>query len=104
MGCTSKIITNLPLMTNEKLYSYGEILKRYEDVVSAFREVELKGATMPYTSVNGNMFSFLSKDGRLGLRMSAEDRNAFIEKFETSLLESHGIVLKEYVTVPEKIL
>src|SRR5207247_6086960 len=48
-----------------KKHSYPEtrILKRYEEIISAFPEVELKGVSMPYTAVNGNMFSFLSKEG-----------------------------------------
>ena len=59
---------------------------------------------MPYTSVNGNMFSYLDASGSLALRLSASDRSDFIERFATRLHEAHGIVQKEYVTVPDALL
>jgi hypothetical protein len=59
---------------------------------------------MPYTSVNGHMFSYLDKEGRLALRLSTVDREAFIARFATSLHEAHGIVHKEFVTVPDDLL
>ncbi len=55
---------------------------------------------MPYTSLNGNMFSYLDKDGNLGLRLPKEIREDFIKKYKTTLCEAHGSVLKEYVLVP----
>jgi hypothetical protein len=58
---------------------------------------------MPYTSVNGNMFSFLAPDGTLALRLPSEQREAFIKKHKTALMEQHGTVLKEYVRVPESV-
>ena len=45
---------------------------------------------MPYTSVNGHMFSFLTPDGSLALRLAAPDREAFIERYRTGLHEAHG--------------
>ena len=38
-------------------------LEFYEHLVATQPAVERKGATMPYTSVNGHMFSFLTKEG-----------------------------------------
>jgi len=58
---------------------------------------------MPYTSVNGNMFSYL-QDGHLVLRLPAEERTAFLDRYDTRLHETHGIVQKEYVTVPAALL
>jgi TfoX-like protein len=76
----------------------------YDRLVAAVAEVERKGATMPYTSVNGNMFSYLDASGSMALRLSATGRAAFIEQYETTLHEAYGIVQKEYVTVPAKVL
>ena len=75
----------------------------YEKLVATIPAIELKGATMPYTSCNGHMFSFLDKDGNLGLRLAASERNEFINKYKTKLCEAHGTVLKEYVLVPENL-
>jgi TfoX/Sxy family transcriptional regulator of competence genes len=67
-------------------------------------EVERKGATMPYTSHNGHMFSFLTKDGKLALRLPAEEREEFLQKYGTKLVEQYGRVMKEYVEVPDELL
>ncbi len=76
----------------------------YEKVVATIPEVERKGASIPYTSHNGNMFSALHQPGIMALRLSALDREAFLAKFNSKLFESYGIVQKEYVTVPDDLL
>ena len=76
----------------------------YDRVVAAVPEIDRKGASMPYTSVNGNMFSYLDGAGVMALRLSAADRAAFIERFATGLHEAHGVVQKEYVSVPAAVL
>lgn len=48
----------------------GDKLVLYESLVSTRPDIERKGATMPYTSLNGHMFSFLTKEGTLALRLS----------------------------------
>jgi hypothetical protein len=78
-------------------------LEQYEEVIAHLKGIERKGASMPYTSLNGHMFSFLAKDGFLALRLPEEEREAFIKKHKTTLCEQHGIVLEEYVVVPEKL-
>ena len=59
---------------------------------------------MPYTSFNGNMFSFLDKHGSCGIRLPEKEREDFLKKYKTKLFETHGTVLKEYVTVPDDLL
>ena len=76
----------------------------YEQLVATNPSVDRKGATMPYTSLNGNMFSFLMKTGRLGLRLPAAEREAFIKKYKTKLVEQYGVVQTEYVEVPDAVL
>ena len=36
------------------------------------------------------MFTILSADGVLGMRLGAADREAFVETFGTGLYEAHG--------------
>ena len=36
---------------------------------------------MPYTSLNGHMFSVLHKDGSVALRLPAAEREAFLKKY-----------------------
>lgn len=78
-------------------------IELYKKVIQTVSDTELKGATMPYTSVNGHMFSFLDKDGKLALRLPKQDREEFIYKYMTKLCEANGTVLKEYVLVPDDL-
>jgi hypothetical protein len=80
------------------------VLAAYDQLVATHPEIERKGATMPYTSMNGHMFSFLTPDGVLALRLAAADRDAFLERYRTQLVEQHGAVMKEYVAVPSDLL
>src|SRR5260370_15447593 len=59
---------------------------------------------MPYTSVNGNMFSLLTPDGTLALRLPPADRETFLKRYETTLCEQYGVVMKEYVCVSPSLL
>jgi hypothetical protein len=59
---------------------------------------------MPYTSVNGNMFSLLTPDGTLALRLPADERDAFLKRYDTTLCVQYGAVMKEYVSVPSALL
>lgn len=83
---------------------YSSSLALYEKLVATNPRVERKGATMPYTSLNGHMFSLLTRDGYLALRLPEDERDAFIKKYKTKLCEQYGTVMKEYVEVPDSLL
>src|SRR5262249_52031331 len=82
----------------------AEMVEQYERVVATIPEIERKGDTMPYTSVNGNMFSYLNPEGKMALRLPPGVREEFLAKYLTTLFEAYGIVQKEYVTVPAALL
>jgi len=90
------------MTVNENLPPDDKI-KLFDALISNFREVERKGKTMPYTSLNGHMFSFLSKEGVLALRLPKDEREKFINEHKTDLMVSHGAIMKEYVKVPGKL-
>ena len=79
-------------------------LKLYEKLLATIPKIERKGAAMPYTSVNGNMFTFLDKEGNLNLRLDEKNREDFLKKYKDAQSIQHGIVMKEYVAVPSKLL
>jgi hypothetical protein len=81
-----------------------DILDLYQKLVATQPELEVKGATMPYTSINGNMFSFLSGEGQLNLRLSKSDLAAFLEKYGAKQSVQYGVVMKEYAAVPDHLL
>jgi hypothetical protein len=76
----------------------------YDKLIATLPGVSRKGATVPYTSVNGHMFSYLSKTGTLALRLPEEARGAFLKTYETTLCQQYGVVQKEYVEVPDALL
>ena len=76
----------------------------YEKLVATNPCVERKGATVPYTALNGHMFSYLSKEGKLALRLPAGPREEFLKKYKASLCSAYGVVQPEYVAVPDALL
>ena len=79
-------------------------LELYEKLVATNPSVERKGATVPYTSLNGHMFSYLSKEGKLALRLPAAEREAFLKKYKAKLCDAYGKVQPEWVEVPDSLL
>lgn len=83
---------------------YAKNLELYEKLVTTNPKVMRKGKTMPYTSVNGHMFSLLGKEGNLWLRLPKEEREIFLAEFKTEPFVQYGAVMKEYVVVPDDLL
>jgi hypothetical protein len=71
--------------------------------VGQFPSVERKGKTTPYTSTNTYMFSFLSKEGKLGLRLGPKGVADFIQIHNGRPMLQHGRVMKDFVEVPESL-
>ena len=82
----------------------GDKLEAYDDLIASFPYMDRKGVTMPYTSLNGHMFSFLDKDGNMSIRLPKGTLEAFLEKHQTELSVQHGRIMKEYALVPESLL
>jgi hypothetical protein len=92
------------IMSEEADMIREEKLEMYDRLIATNPNIKRKGATMPYTSLNGHMFTYFSKSNSLGIRLPKEVREAFLEKYNSSLFESYGAVMKEYVTVPDDLL
>lgn len=84
--------------------SRDEKLAIYEALIASETSIERKGATMPYTSLNGNMFSFLSPGGELAFRLSKADREVFLARFPGATVVQHGRLMKDYIEVPGTII
>ncbi len=82
----------------------AEKLELYAKLVATNLQVEQKGDSVPYTSLNGNMFSYLHASGAMALRLPEVARAKFLTKYKTTLFEAYGVVQKEYVTVPDRLL
>ena len=79
-------------------------LALYEKLIATDPTIERKGATIPYTSSNGKMFTFLSPTGELRIRLPDDERATFMKKYRAKLAVSHGVVLKDFVAVPAPLL
>lgn len=91
-------------MAKKKYQGPGDRLDLYEAVVATHPDIDRKGATSPYTSRNGWMCSFLDGDGSMGLRLSADDRAEFIERYDSRIVERYGRQMPDFVVVPDDLL
>ncbi|MEM8852138.1 MAG: hypothetical protein AAGD34_00470 [Pseudomonadota bacterium] len=76
---------------------------RYKDLVSAMPNLAVKGKANPYTSMNGNMFSFLDKAGVLCVRLPDANRLAFNKRHGSGPVLQYDAVMKDDVAVPESL-
>jgi TfoX/Sxy family transcriptional regulator of competence genes len=76
----------------------------YEKLVATIPTLVRKGDANPYTSLNGNMFTLLHQSRTLAIRLPEARREEFLKKYKTTLFEAYGVVMKEYVTVPDELL
>ena len=91
-------------MPSKKPIAAPEKIELFDKLIATIPEIERKGDTNPYTSHNGNMFTHLSPDGKLAIRLPEKEREAFIKKYKPQLNVAYGIVRKEYVDVPDSLL
>ncbi len=77
----------------------------YCQLIDTQPEIELQGdMKLPHTSTNGHMYSSLTKDGRVGIRLSEPDREAFMQKYDTIPFKNYGANIREHVEVPDSLL
>jgi TfoX-like protein len=81
----------------------AERLELFDRLIATQSDVARKGATVPYTSLNGHMFGFLSGTGTLALRLPSADRKTFIERYHAAIHEAYGTVMRDWVTVPDAL-
>ena len=81
--------------------NWNEKLEIYDQIVAKCPRFERKGKTVPYTSANGHMFSLLNKEGELGFRYSKGVQENYIQEWDTTILKSHGAVMRGYVLIPD---
>jgi len=88
----------------KKKVQESDIELLYNKLAATHPEAVVKGDAIPYTSLNGNMYSYLSKDGFVALRLPEDMRSEFLKKYKTTLVTAYGIVQKEYVTITADLL
>jgi len=79
------------------------VVTSYEALIAGEPGVERKGAKNPYTSLNGNMFSFLASNHRLAIRLPEDLRAELIAKRKGTECIQYGAVMRGYVELPAGI-
>jgi TfoX/Sxy family transcriptional regulator of competence genes len=82
----------------------GDKVALYEKLLATIPEIERKGDANPYTALNGNMFTLLHQSKALAIRLPEGVREEFLKKYKTKLFEAYGVVMREYVAVPDSLL
>ncbi len=80
-----------------------KVLAAFELMIAGVKDVERKGAAMPYTSINGNMYAMVSKANAIGVRLDKDDLAAFFAAGATPFEGTPGFINKEYAAVPPKL-
>ncbi|MBO6673930.1 MAG: hypothetical protein JJ908_06795 [Rhizobiales bacterium] len=76
----------------------------YAALAEAHWKLPIKGKANPYTSMNGNMFSFLSKEGDICLRLSKDNQTAFWKAHGGEPVKQYGSVMQGYVALSQDVL
>ena len=81
-----------------------EALVQYTAVVETARvDAEVKGSKNPYTSRNGHMYSFITPEGTMALRLSDELADEFSANYATGEVRQYGAVMRGYVSIPDDL-
>lgn len=84
--------------------SLSEKIALYDELLATNPAIERKGLTNPYSSYNGHMFTHLTPEGIMAIRLPEKELNAFLKKYKTKLMESYGVTRKEWAVVPDNLL
>lgn len=81
------------------------LVELYRAAIDTQPDIELKGGQkLPHTAVNGYMYSSLTKDGRMGIRLSDDDRAVFLAEHDAIPFTNYGATIREHVEVPETLV
>ncbi len=92
------------MAAKKTMHPHPDQVALYDELIESAPDIDRKGASMPYTSVNGHMFSFMDKEGHMSLRLNQTDIEAFIATHKSSHSIQHGRTMKEFVIVPNSLL
>lgn len=90
-------------MGDSKL-SRKEKVALYEKLVTSHGKAELKGDTIPYSSLNGHMYSMLTKGDEVAIKLPEDAMEKFKVKYKTKHPEQYGIIQTKFVVVPDSLL
>lgn len=81
-----------------------EKVKIYDAIIEAHPESTRKGKNNPYTSMNGHMYSMVTKEGQVAIRMSKDVRAKYMEEVNPKEVVTYNTMMKEYIEISEELL
>ncbi len=84
--------------------SPAESFDLYDRLIRTNPKIERKGATNPYTSANGHMFTHMNPEGSLAIRLPSDELEKFLKKYKTTRSEAYGVVRKDWAVVFDDLL
>jgi hypothetical protein len=85
-------------------YPHPDKLELYKKLAATNPDIQINGAGVPNTTHKGHMFSYLTKEGKLALRLPDVTREQFLKKHKANLCSAYGRAQPEYVEVPDALL
>ncbi len=83
--------------------TYGEARTAYEAAAAA-AGLTVKGKANRYTSMNGNMFTFIDPTGLVAIRLDDAARAAFEAEHGPSAVIQYGKTMRGYVGLPPALV
>jgi len=81
-----------------------EKVKLYDAIIEAHPGCVRKGKNNPYTSMNGHMFSMVTKEGQVAIRMSKEVRVEYMDQVNPEEVFTYNTIMKEYISISDEML
>ncbi|NNF33927.1 MAG: hypothetical protein HKN68_07450 [Saprospiraceae bacterium] len=81
-----------------------EKVKLYDSILEVHPECIRKGKNNPYTSMNGHMFSMVTKEGQVAIRMSKDVRAKYMEEVNPEEVVTYNTMMKEYIEISDEML
>ena len=80
-----------------------DILEIYDKIIASLPNITRKGKATPYTSTNGYMFTFITKEKELAMRFSHKQIEDIISQGGSEVMQ-HGKLVKDFVLIPRSWL
>ena len=84
--------------------SRDEKIKLYDAIIEAHTESIRKGKNNPYTSMNGHMYSMVTKEGQVAIRISKEGRAQYMVEVNPTEVVTYNTIMKEYIEISDEML
>ncbi|MDA1329766.1 MAG: hypothetical protein DWG76_00530 [Chloroflexi bacterium] len=81
-----------------------EKIALYKALIDTHPEIEMKGKNLLYTSIGGHMYSMMTVEGQLGMRLSPEQQAAFRAQYGSGDFKNYNAVIHDYVAIPDDLL